>query len=102
VAFFRDLGLGLAWLVFGFEATLEPEPLRVLAGVLVFEPSFGGALLTAGEDMVVGLMCVCDWVLELDVVLVQSHMMNWDQMESNQSPIEWYPVVCVKGVTYSS
>jgi hypothetical protein len=81
VVFFRDLGLGLAWVVLGFEATLEPEPLRVLAGVLVFEPSFGGALLTAGEDMVVGSMCVSVvgyWML--DVVLVQS---RYDKLGSN-------------------
>jgi hypothetical protein len=84
VAFFEDLGLGLAWVLLGFEATLEPEPLRVLAGVSVFEPSFGGALLTAGEDMVVGLMCVCGWMLcWFDLV-----MMDWDQMKSNQNPTE--------------
>jgi hypothetical protein len=50
VDFFVALGLAA---VLGLLAALEPEPLRALAGVPALEPNFGGALLTAGEDMVV-------------------------------------------------
>lgn len=46
-------GFGLSATLEGLEAALDPEPLRSLAGVPAFEPSLGGALLTAGEDMVV-------------------------------------------------
>lgn len=51
VAFFVDLGLG-EMAVLGFEAALDSEPLRPFAGVPALEPSLGGALLTAGDDIV--------------------------------------------------
>lgn len=54
MAFLVDFGLAGA-AVLGFEAALEPEPLRILAGVPALEPSLGGALFTAGEDIVVEL-----------------------------------------------
>lgn len=52
VVFFVGLGLPAA-AVLGLLAALEPEALRALAGVPALEPSLGGALLTAGEDIVV-------------------------------------------------
>lgn len=42
----------------GLEAALEPEALRFRAGVPPLEPSFGGALFMAGEDILLSCL-VC-------------------------------------------
>lgn len=47
-SFLADLGLSVT---LGLEVVLELEALPGLAGVLAFEPSLGGALFTAGADM---------------------------------------------------
>jgi hypothetical protein len=61
VDFFVAFGLAA---VLGLLAALEPEPLRAFAGVPALEPSFGGVLLTAGEDMVV---FVRDWMVGFEM-----------------------------------
>ena len=89
VDFFVAFGLAA---VLGLLAALEPEPLRALVGVPALEPSFGGALLTAGEDMVV---FVRDWMVGFEMGSCVVDMKNQNPVGELQ--IERNAVVSVKG-----